>query len=186
MRLLPIAVVALVATTATAAPAPSWIVDQAHSRVAFVASVSGKAVNGNFRRFNARIAFDPNNLAASSVTAMVETGSATTGDPSRNSLLSAPDWFDVPAFPRATFTSKSFKHRGGSRYQAVGSLSIRGGAKPVVLPFQLAIVGTTAQMRGTFTIDRRGFGIGRVAFPDTDTVGANVRVDIAINARKAG
>ncbi len=186
MRYLPLAAIVLVAAPAFAAPAPSWTIDKARSQVAFVASMNGQAINGSFRRYDARIAFDPANLAGSSVTAVIDTASAATGDTSRDESLPTPDWFNVKAFPRATFQSKSFKTLGGNRYQAAGTLTIRGVAKPVVLPFQLVINGNAAQMRGTLTIDRRWFGVGQGQFATPDTVAANVKINIAINARKAG
>ena len=186
MRFLPFAAILVVASPAIAAPAPSWTVDKTRSQVAFVASMSGQAINGSFRRFDAKIAFDPANLTGSSVVAVINTASAATGDKSRDDSLPTPDWFNVKAFPRATFTSRSFKSLGGNRYQAAGTLTIRGVARPVVLPFQLAINGNAAQMRGTLTVDRRWFGVGEGQFASADTVAAGVKINIAINARKAG
>lgn len=186
MRYAPLAAIALIAAPAVAAPAPSWTVDKTKSQVAFVASMSGQAINGSFRRFDARIAFDPANLASSSVTAVIDTSSAATGDVSRDQSLPTPDWFNVKAFPRATFASKSFKNLGGNRYQAMGTLTIRGVARPVVVPFQLVINGNTAQMRGTLTIDRRWFGVGQGQFVSPETVAATVKVNLTISAHKAG
>jgi polyisoprenoid-binding protein YceI len=186
MRYAPIAAIALIAAPAVAAPAPSWTVDKARSQVAFVASMSGQAINGTFRRFDARIAFDPANLPASSVTAVIDTASAATGDASRDQSLPTPDWFNVKAFPRATFASTAFRSLGGNRYQAAGTLTIRGVARPVVLPFRLVVNGSAAQMRGSLTIDRRWFGVGQGQFASPDTVAAAVKVTVAITARKRG
>jgi polyisoprenoid-binding protein YceI len=186
MRYATFAVIALIAAPAVAAPVPSWTIDKTKSQVAFVASMSGQAINGSFRRFDARIAFDPANLAGSSVSAVIDTASAGTGDASRDQSLPTPDWFNIKAFPRATFASKSFKSLGGNRYQAAGTLTIRGVARPVVLPFQLVISGNTAQMRGTLTIDRRWFGVGQGQFAGPDTVAAAVKVNLTISARKVG
>ncbi|KQM96563.1 YceI family protein [Sphingomonas sp. Leaf25] len=186
MRYLPLAAIALIAAPAVAASAPSWTIDKTRSQVGFVASMGGQAINGSFKRFDARIAFDPANLPESSVTAVIDTASATTGDASRDQSLPTPDWFNVKAFPRATFASKTFKNLGGNRYQAAGTLTIRGVARPVVLPFQLVIAGNVAQMRGTLTIDRRWFGVGQGQFASPDSVAANVKINIAIHARKAG
>lgn len=183
--LLPALVVAF-AAPAVAAPAPSWTVDKAHSRVAFVASMNGQAINGSFRRFDARIAFDPANLAGSSVVAVIDTGSVTTGDQTRDESLPSADWFNVKLFPRATFSAKTFKNLGGGRYQAIGMLNIRGKSHPVAMPFQLVINGAAAQMRGSVTLDRRWFGVGQGQFATPDAVAANVKVNIAITARKAG
>jgi len=186
MRYASLATAAMISAPAFAAPAPYWTIDKTRSQVSFVASMSGQAINGSFRGFDARIAFDPANLAGSYVTAMIGTASATTGDASRDQSLPTADWFNVKAFPRATFASRSFKSLGGNRYQAAGTLTIRGVARPMVLPFVLVINGNTAQMRGTLLIDRRWFGIGQGQFAKPDSVAAAVKVNIAITARKGG
>jgi polyisoprenoid-binding protein YceI len=180
------AIALVAATPVIAAPASSWTVDKAHSQVGFVASMNGQAINGSFRRFDARIAFDPANLAGSSVTAVIDTASAATGDQTRDEALPSADWFSAKVFPRATFTAKTFKSLGGNRYQALGTLTIRGVNHQVAMPFELAITGSAAQMRGTVTIDRRWFGVGQGQFATPDAVAANVKVNIAIAARKAG
>jgi polyisoprenoid-binding protein YceI len=170
---------------AIAAPAPNWTVDKGHSSIGFVASMNGQAINGGFRRFDTRIAFDPANLAGSSVIAAIDTGSAATGDQTRDEALPTADWFSVKIFPRATFTAKIFKSLGGDKYQAMGTLNIRGVNHPIVMPFQLAIKGNAAQMHGSVTIDRRWFGVGQGQFAGTDAVAANVRVDVTINATRS-
>lgn len=172
------------AAPALAAPAPAWTVNKAASKVAFVASMNGQPINGSFRRFDARIAFDPANLPGSSVIAQIDTGSAMTGDASRDQSLPTPDWFNTKAFPVATFRSTQFKALGGNRYAATGTLSIRGVSRPVTLPFQLAIAGKQARMQGTLTIDRRWFGVGQGQFAGTEAVAANVRVAISITAQR--
>lgn len=177
------ALATIMSVPAMAAPAPNWVVD-AGSKVGFVAAMNGQAINGTFRRFTARIAFDPGNLAGSSVLATIDMGSAATGDQTRDEALPSADWFSAKVFPQATFASTGFKALGGNRYAASGTLTIRGKARPVVLPFQLTIVGNKAQMRGALTIDRRWFGVGQGQFAGVDAVAANVRVDIAINAHR--
>lgn len=182
----PIFVAAVLMTApAIAAPAPSWAIDKAHSRLTFVARMGSQTINGSFRQFDARIAFDPSNLAASRVAAVIDTASASTGDASRDQSLPTADWFNVPAFPRATVVSTSFRKLGGTRYEALGRLTIRGAARPVALPFELAISGNAARMRGTLTIDRRWFGVGQGQFATPSTVAANVQINLAINTRKA-
>ncbi|MET0363739.1 MAG: YceI family protein [Sphingobium sp.] len=180
-----LACILLSAAPALAAPAPGWTVDKAQSRVAFTAAMNGQAFNGTFRRFDARILFDPANLAGSSVSATIDMASAVTGDQSRDESLPTADWFAVSSFPRATFVAKSFKAVGKGRFQAAGTLTIRNVSRPVVLPFQLAITGNAAAMQGALTIDRRWFGVGQGQFAGVESVAANVTVKIAIKATKA-
>lgn len=175
---------ALVATPALAAPAPSWAFNKAKSRLGFVASMNGQAINGAFRRFDARIQFDPANLPGSSVAATIDTGSAFTGEASRDQSLPTSDWFNIKAFPQAEFKSSQFKKVGPDRYIAQGNLTIRGISRPVALPFQLAIKDKLAVMRGSLTIDRRAFCVGQGQFAGTEAVAAHVRVDVTIEATR--
>lgn len=182
--ILPLLAPAFVAAPALAAPAPLWTINKPSSKVAFVASMNGGAINGAFRHFDTRIAFDPANLAGSSVVAVIDTGSASTGDATRDEALPGEDWFSAKAFPRATFKATQFKPLGTGRYLAIGTLAIRGVARPVSLPFQLSIAGKQAHMQGSLTIDRRWFGVGQGQFAGTDAVAANVRIDLTINAQQ--
>jgi hypothetical protein len=68
----------------------------------------------------------------------------------------------------------------------LGILNFCGADHQVAIPFQLAITASAVQMRGTVTIDRRWFGVGQGQFATPDAVAANVKVNIAIAARKVG
>ncbi|MBV8683737.1 MAG: YceI family protein [Caulobacteraceae bacterium] len=184
MRLLALIAALLVAAPAFAA-APAWTVNKPASKLGFTGAMSGQSFNGAFRRWDARIQFDPKALNQSSVVAVIETGSAVTGDQTRDEALPTADWFSVAAFPRATFQANQFKDLGGGRYQAIGTLTIRNVKRPVILPFQLTINGNQATMHGSLTIDRRAFGVGQGQFSTGDTVATNVRIDVAIAATRA-
>jgi polyisoprenoid-binding protein YceI len=171
---------------AAPAPASGWTVNYGASRLAFTAAMSGQAINGAFRRWQAQVRFDPRNLAASEVKVDVDTGSAATGDASRDQALPTDDWFAARAFPRATFTSQRFVSLGGDRYQAIGTLSIRGVSRPVTLPFRLTITGDKAHVDGSVPIDRTAFGVGQNQWKGTEAVAARVDVHVSIDAQKAG
>jgi polyisoprenoid-binding protein YceI len=80
----------------------------AQSEIQFVSRQMGVPVEGKFKTFSAQVAFDPAKLVASSIVFTVDTGSA---DISReaNAELPKATWFNVAAFPKATFTSSSIK-----------------------------------------------------------------------------
>jgi polyisoprenoid-binding protein YceI len=176
---------ATAAAPALAAPAPSWNVDAANSKLGFKGTMNADAFNGVFHRWTAQIAFDPKNLAASHVTVSIDMTSATTGDADRDQALPSPDWFSAKAQPRATFTSASFKDLGGGKYQAAGDLTIRGVKRPVVLPFTLAISGDTAKMNGAVDLNRTVFGVGQGQWKTGDVVGTQVSVTVALTAHRA-
>ncbi len=175
-------VVALGTASAAAAAPPSWTVDKPASRLGFSAAMSGQSFDGLFRRWDAKILFDSKALATSSVTVVVDTASAATGDATRDQALPTDDWFAAAAFPRATFTAAKFVDGGKGRYQAIGTLTIRNVRRPAVLPFALAIAGDVATMQGQLTIDRRAFGIGQGQFATPDTVAAAVRISVRLRA----
>jgi polyisoprenoid-binding protein YceI len=182
---LPLAAFAIAALCAPAQAAPpAWTVDKAASRLTFKSSFSGDAFEGAFRRWDAQIAFDPKQLAASKAVVTIETGSAFTGNVERDEALPTGDWFNVGKFPRATFVTRSFKDLGGGRYQAIGDLTIRGVSKPMTLPFTLAITGDTAKMTSSVSINRNLFGVGQGQFASAETVPLNVTLNISLTAKK--
>lgn len=180
-----LALLLLTALPAAAAPAQAWSVDKAASRVGFASSFGGEAFSGGFRKWDAQVRFDPANLAGSSVVATLDTASAVTGDSDRDAELPGPNWFSAKAFPTAVFRSSSFKVLGGNRYQAIGTLTLRGVSKPLTLPFTLVITGDQAKMTGQVSLDRLAFGVGQNEWKTTEVVPGAVMVTIAISARKA-
>ena len=177
--------IAMLAAAPSLASAPAWTVNKQASKLGFTGAMNGQSFNGGFRRWDAKIQFDPKALNDSSVLAVIDTGSAVTGDQTRDEALPTADWFSTAAFPRATFQANQFKDLGRGRYQAIGTLSIRNVKRPVDLPFQLTINGNQATMHGSLTIDRRIFGVGQGQFATGDTVATNVRIDVAISATRA-
>lgn len=168
---------------ALAAP-PLWTVDKANSRLTFSGTVSGKGFTGSFRDWNAVIHFDPKDLAHSDVAATIEVGSFATGSADRDALLPDEDWFWVGHFPRATFIAHGFRATGPGHYQAAGILTLKGVAKPLTLPFTLAISGPTARMAGQVVLDRLAFNVGQGDWQATDTVAAAVTVNVALTAHR--
>ena len=72
-----------------------------------------------------------------------------------------------------------FQAGGPGRYVAAGVLTIRGVAKPLTLPFTLAITGAAAKMNAAVQLNRLAFGVGQGEWKATDTVPAGVTVNVA-------
>ena len=176
---------AAIAAPAWGAPPPAWIVDPAHSQLGFKGTMNGGAFTGVFHRWSAQIAFDPKNLAASKADVTIDMTSATTGDTDRDSALPGADWFSAKTQPKASFVATGFKDLGGGRYQAAGTLTIRGVSRPVVLPFTLAISGDTAKMNGAVDLNRTAFGVGQGQWKTGDVVATTVSVTVALTAKRA-
>ena len=183
MRTLPLlSLTAAAALFASVAEARPYVVDKSASRLGFTASMSGAAFQGSFRRWDAVIDFDPNNLPASRATVTVDMASAATGDGARDEALPSNDWFAAKKHPRATFVTRSITRTGPNRYAAAGTLTMRGVARPVVLPFTLALNGPTAKMTGQLVLDRTAFGVGQGQWRTGSTVATQVTVNVNLTA----
>ena len=84
-----------------------------------------------------QVAFDPAKLATSKIAFTVDTGSADIGREA-NAEVVKPLWFNVAAFPKATFTSSSIKKLDATKYEVAGKLAIKGVTSDVVVPVTLA------------------------------------------------
>ena len=170
---------------------PAWVLAEG-SGVGFTTSQAGAPVNGRFEVFEAQIGFDAADLAAGTVEVLIDTSSVTTGAADRDTATCSKDLFDVEAFPTAYFEVTSFRHEGGERYRAEDRLTMRDATRDVVLPFTLHIApGETlgqlrARARGSLTVDRLDYGIGKGLFRDTSVVPNAVEIHFDIQAiRKA-
>lgn len=173
------------AVAPASAGAPVWVVDKGASKLLFRSSFAGTGFEGGFTRWDAQIRFDPKNLAASKVVATVDLASVVSGDKDRDEALPSADWFDVRKAPKATFTTSSFKSLGGDRYQANGTLTLKGVTRPLGFAFTLNIKDGVARMNGQATIRRNEFGVGQGQFSGADTVPHEVAVPISLVARQS-
>lgn len=164
--------------------APAWTVDHTQSRLGFSSASDGQPLTGQFRSWDAQIAFDPANLGASSATVTIALGSVETQDTTQAPQLSEDIWFRTAMFPNATFRTSAIRAEGDG-YVADGMLTIRDQTKPVSMPFDLTIDGDVAKMNGALTINRKDWGLGVGGWQDSH-VDAGVKVEVSVTARKAG
>ena len=184
MRSIVLAIALMFAASATDAAPPAWVVDKTASTIRFSSSYGGQGFSGVFRAWNADIRFDPADLTTSSVTVTVDPASAATGDPDRDQALPSDAFLAAAKFPHATYAAHAFKALGGGHYQALGTLTLRGVAKPLVLPFTLSIAGAKAHMTAQLALNRLAFGIGQDEWRKTDVIPEKVDLSIAVNAQR--
>lgn len=167
----------------TAQPLADWTVAPG-GRLGFTARWNGEAVNGNFSRWRAAIRFSPDDLAKSTIRVTVDLASADTGDGQRDDSLKGSDFFNVTARPDAVFSARDIRHLGGERYEARGTLDLRGISKPATIRFTLRIDGDRARVTGTARIDRTSFGVGQGEWAATDAIAAGVDVAFSFTATR--
>ncbi len=183
MKTLTLALV-LGASTAVATPvlADTWTVDAGQSRLGFEVKQGDGTLKGFFDTWTAEIDFDPEAPEAARISAEINAGSASTGNPQFDATLPASEWFDVSTFPVASFETESVTRAEGNSYKADGTLTIKGIAQPVALDFTLDIDGDTAKATGTATVKRTEYELG--AGVGTDTVGDAVTVTLDLTANR--
>lgn len=169
-RLLPLMLFA--ATTATAA---DWNVLPAESSLRFAGSAQGEAFDGAFKTFDAKIAFDPAQLAGSRFDVTVDLASADTQNEERDGTLKDADFFDVAKTPKATYVADRFVAKG-TGFEAQGTLTLRGVAKPVTLEFTWTPSAGGATLEGRATLDRTAFGVGGGDWTDPEMIAHEVEV----------
>lgn len=148
----------------------------AQSEIAFTSRQMGVPVDGKFRKFDAQVAFDPKKPETSKIAFTVDLASASLGAPETEAEIVKPDWFNTKAFPQATFQSATVKALGSNKFEVTGKLTIKGAAKDVVVPVQLAQAGGTTTATGAFTMKRLDYRIGDGDWKDTSMVANDVQV----------
>ena len=154
---------AMLTLSAVAQPA-TYKVDPAHSSVIFNIRHLVSQVEGRFRDFQGSIDLDQKNVRNSKVNFTVKADSIFTDNEKRDAHLKGDDFFAVEKFPSLTFQSKRVLPRGQNKLEVLGTLTIHGVSKDVLVPVQLLGVGPgfqgqVAGFRSDFTINRKDYGI---------------------------
>ncbi len=177
----PLAALVLAAACLPALAAPrAVLVDK--SRIDFAVKQMGVEVSGQFRRFDAQIDLDTADPAAAAASVSVDIASISTGDADADAVALDKPWLNRAGFPQATFTSSSVRGLGDQRYEATGTLSIRGQPREITVPFTLAEQADgSAVVAGSFTVRRDDFGIGGGEWNDGDLVANEVPVRFSLH-----
>jgi len=109
--------------------------------------------------------------------------------------LQSADFFDVANFPKATFTSSSFKegvdqavfaHAEGATHTVTGTLDIHGMQKEVSFPITLSSDGAgKVSAKTQFSVDRQDFGLTYKGKAD-DLVRDEVVIEVDASMAAAG
>lgn len=139
-------------------------VDPAHSSIIFNIRHLVSQVEGRFREFEGNITLDPKDPAKCAVDFTVKANSIFTDNEKRDNHLKGDDFFAVEKFPTLTFKSKRVAPRGPNKYDVLGTMTIRGVSKEMLIPVNLLGVGKgfqgeVAGFRSDFSLNRKDFGI---------------------------
>lgn len=157
-----------------AAGARDWQVDSAHSTLTFKGTYQNEPFSGRFTKFDATIAFDPNDPAQDRFVVKVPVASVRTESEERDDTLRTEDFFWPTKFPEARFATQSFAKNGDGTLDAKGTLTIRDKTRPVTLKVKFAGSGSSATLDVDTTLNRLDFDLG--AGDDWADIGKDVPV----------
>jgi polyisoprenoid-binding protein YceI len=181
-------------------PAGAYQLDPAHASLIFrVDHLGFSNYTARFKRFDAKLQFDPSNLTAASLEVSIDPRSIETDFPDPgtidfNAMLQGEQWLNAAQFPELKFRSTSIEATGSNTMRVTGDLTFRGITKPVVLDTKFnggysghpmdprARIGFSA--RGALKRSEFGMGFG-IPEPGT-TMGVSDQVEVIIEAEFSG
>lgn len=111
-------------------------------------------VTGSFQQFDATMEATAEDFSDAKISFEADINSISTGNEQRDTHLKSDDFFSAEQFPKLSFTSTSFTHKGGSDYVLNGDLTIKGNTKPVSLNVEFG-----GRMTDFYGQDKAGFEI---------------------------
>jgi polyisoprenoid-binding protein YceI len=180
---------AAVVTLAVSHPAAATeyaAIDPANSRLAFGYTQMGVPLEGDFTKFDVKLAFDPARPETARAVMVVPLASVDAGFPDANTELAGKLWFDTASHPTARFESSAVKALGGNRFEVRGPLTIKGRTHEVSAPVTFTPQGDGGVLAGTFTLKRADFAIGEGMWADFGTVANEIRIKFQLAAVAAG
>ena len=151
---------------AVAALAADSNVDVQKSKITATFKQEGVPVEAPFQKFTGRIVYDPKNVSAATAMLDVDTGSFDIGDEAYNAEVRKQEWFDSNTFPKASFRSTAIKPGAPGKFDAVGTLSVKGKTQSITVPINVQAITGGSAFDGSFVISRKTFGIGSAAWDD--------------------
>lgn len=171
-----LALATLLLPAAHAEPPPARLVPE-KSQIVFVSKQMGVPVEGSFRKFDARIAFDPKKPEGGSVALQIDTASAAFGIPMTDAELPKAPWFDAAHFPQAGFQTTAIKALGDGRFEMAGKLTLKGIARPLTVPVTIAPAANGQSVAsGSFVLQRIDYKVGDGEWTDTSVIANEVQV----------
>lgn len=157
----------LLSTNASTAAPVEYVIERPHTQISFFSSHEGFSWSqGEFDGISGRFRFDAANWSNSEVEVQIETASLRFDDKTWDEHMRSPKFFNVAAFPNATFKSTRLSKTGDRTGVLEGRLTLLGVTAPVRLDVtfnreaihsvsKLPIIGFSARGR----IDRRTWGM---------------------------
>ena len=146
------------------------------STIRFVSKQMNVPVEGDFKKFAAKVVFDTAKPESGRAEIELEPGSIDTGFSEGNETVQDKAWFNVKTFPKSRFVASSVKSLGKGQYQVTGKLTLKDKTREVTVPFSIQPQGDTLVLDGSFELKRLDYGIGSGLWGDTAVVANEVQI----------
>ncbi len=155
------------------------------SALAFVSKQMNVPVEGQFKSFRSKIAFDPAKPAAAKAELEIDLASIDAGSKDANDEVAGKAWFNTKEFPVAKFVATSVKPLGANRFELVGKMTIKGRTLDAVMPASFRLDGSTGVFEGSFILKRADYAIGEGIWADFGTVANEITIKFRLVAAAA-
>ncbi|MCM2287414.1 MAG: YceI family protein [Sulfuritalea sp.] len=155
------------------------------SSLSFVYKQMNVPVEGQFKSFRSKLAFDPAKPAAARAELEIDLASIDAGSKDANDEVAGKAWFNTKAFPVAKFVSTSVKPLGGNRVELAGKMTIKGKTLDLVTPVTVTQQGNSASFDGSLVLKRADYGIGDGIWADFGTVANEIQIKFRLVATAA-
>ena len=146
----------------------SYQLDQTHVAVLFKINHMGLSTFvGRFNKVDATLEFDPNNIAAAKLSAVIDVASIDVNNHDLEETLRGSSWFDTEKYPQAFFKTTSVSLLDQNSAVFAGELTLHGVTAPINLTvtfnggannmltgfYTLGFSATSTFNRSTFGVD---------------------------------
>jgi len=149
------------------------------STIEFVIKNFGINTKGSFSGLDGHIHFDPADPAKANFDVSIDAASINTDNNMRDGHLKKDSYFDVEKYPRIRIISTAVTIDNTGKGGFTGKLTIRETTKDISFPFTAINMGEDYIFKGSFTINRKDFGIG-----GTSTIGNSCTINLTVLAKK--
>jgi len=157
----------------------------AKSSLSFVSKQMNVPVEGQFKSFGSKLAFDPARPAAAKAELEIDLASIDAGSKDANDEVAGKAWFNTKAFPVAKFVSSAVKPLGNNRFEVSGKMTIKGRTLDLTTPVTVTQQGNSASFDGSLVLKRADYGIGDGIWADFGTVANEVQIKFRLVATAA-
>lgn len=135
-------------------------------------------VDGTVGGLKGTVSFDPNDLLSSKMDVTIDLSTIVTDVSKRDKDIKyETSWFDIKNYPVMAFKSGNVS-KTASGYILDGTLTIKGTAKKVQIPFTFTESAGGGTFNGTLKLDRLDYKVGPSSVMVKDTVDVVINVPV--------